>query len=100
MQMKRKITYQRKNDIISNTMILEDIEFSIGEPKPFDVYVTNDKSFISKYMNEMFSLICQSYDRLGGNISIHEPNDILSKSSLVKLVFNDDGKIIDCISII
>ena len=94
MQMKRKITYQRKNDIISNMMILEDIEFSIGEPKPFDVYVTNDKSFISKYMNEMFSLICQSYDRLGGNISIHEPNDILSKSSLVKLVFNDDGKII------
>ena len=74
--------------------IVEEIEFSYGDPKPFEVYVTNDKGFITKHANEMFNLIQQSYDRLGGNISIHEPNDIADKSSVVKVVFNNINQII------
>lgn len=66
----------------------------MGKPIPFEVYVTNDIKFISKYAAEMFKLIVKSYAKHGSNISIHTVDDITQKSSIAKLVFNDDGKII------
>lgn len=72
-------------------IVLEKIMFSDGKPIPYEVYVTNDKTFIRQHALEIYQLIDQSYK--SGNASVHSADDVL-KANIAKLVFNDLGQII------
>lgn len=72
-------------------MISESIEFSTSEPVPYKVYITQDKSFVEKYANEILSLVSASY--ANGNKSVRTTRDVLG-ANMAKFVFNAIGQII------
>lgn len=67
-----------------------------NEYTPYVVHVIDDKEFLKKRRNEIFTLIQNAYSDKGGFAGADNPRTLIKDTDRAKIVFDDNGEIIAC----
>lgn len=67
-----------------------------NEYAPYVVHVIDDKEFLKKRRNEIFTLIQNAYSDKGGFAGADNPRTLIKDTDRAKIVFDDNGEIIAC----
>lgn len=67
-----------------------------NEYAPYIVHVIDDKEFLKKRRNEIFTLVQNAYASKGGFAGADNPRTLIKDTDRAKLVFDENGKLIAC----
>lgn len=67
-----------------------------NEYAPYVVQVINDKEFLKRRRNEIFTLVQNAYASKGGFAGADNPRTLVKDTDRAKIVFDDNGEIIAC----
>lgn len=78
----------KEGEIVSNT---NEGKYTI---RTFSTAKEEDLRFLSARSKEMYEILTNSYESIGGPIGLEKDEDVINRSSIIKLGFADDGTII------
>ena len=67
-----------------------------NEYAPYVVHVIDDKEFLKKHRNEIFTLVQNAYSDKGGFAGADNPRTLIKDTDRAKMVFDKNGKLIAC----
>ena len=67
-----------------------------NEYSPYVVHVIDDKEFLKRRRNEIFTLVQNAYSDKGGFAGADNPRILIKDTDRAKLVFDENGKLIAC----
>ena len=81
-----KLVKKITEDVINKIKILQESK----ESNDYKIIIIDDKQEIKKYINDIWNIMCVSYEDKGGFSTAQSPNHLLKMIDRVKLVFNEN----------